>query len=146
MNVGRVVGAGVAATVWDAIYGFCVYGVLLAPEFANYPNVYRSNEAGMAYLPVMFAGILVAMIVAATIYAKGYEGGNGVAEGARFGVLIALFIVCVFVNVNYATLNIGKRLTAMLAIAGFVEWLVAGIVIGLVYKGDAATSSRRAAV
>jgi hypothetical protein len=72
MNVGRLVAAAVAATVWDAIYGFCVYGVLLAPEFAKYPNVYRSNEAGMAFLPMMFAGIFVAMLVATMIYAKGY--------------------------------------------------------------------------
>jgi len=45
MNVGRLVAAAVAATVWDAIYGFCVYGVLLAPEFAKYPNVYLSADA-----------------------------------------------------------------------------------------------------
>jgi hypothetical protein len=30
MNVGRVVAAAVAVTVWDAIYGFCVYGVVPA--------------------------------------------------------------------------------------------------------------------
>jgi hypothetical protein len=146
MNFGRVVAAAVAATVWDAIYGFCVYGVLLAPQFAKYPNVYRSNEAGMAFLPLMFAGIFVAMVVATMIYVKGYEGGSGVAEGARFGFLLAVFIVCVFVGVNYATLNINKRITAMLAMAGFVEWLVAGIVIGLVYKGDAGAARKRAAV
>jgi hypothetical protein len=34
----------------------------------------------------------------------------------------------------------------MLAIAGFFEWLVAGIVIGLVYQPDAAAAGRRAAV
>src|SRR6266542_3157813 len=118
MNVGRVVAAGVAATVWDAVYGFLVYGILLAPEFAKYPCVYRSNEAGMAFLPLMFAGIFVAMVVATMIYTKGYEGGSGVAEGARFGFLLAVFIVCVFVGVNYATLNIGRRITAMLAAAG----------------------------
>ena len=146
MNFGRVVAAAVAATVWDAIYGFCVYGVLLAPQFAKYPNVYRSNEAGMAFLPLMFAGIFVAMVVATMIYVKGYEGGSGVAEGARFGFLLAVFIVCAFVGVNYATLNINKRITAMLAMAGFLEWLVAGIVIGLVYKGDAGAARKRAAV
>ena len=146
MNVARLVAAAVAATVWDAIYGFCVYGVLLAPEFAKYPNVYRSNEAGMAFLPMMFAGIFVAMLVATMIYAKGYEGGAGVAEGARFGFLLAVFIVCVFVGVNYATLNINKKITGMLAVAGFCEWVVAGIVIGLVYQPDAAAARRRAAV
>ena len=39
---------------------------------------------------------------------------------------------------NYATLNINKKITGMLAAAGFFEWLVAGIVIGLVYQPDAA--------
>jgi hypothetical protein len=146
MNFGRLVAAAVAATVWDAIYGFCVYGVLLAPEFAKYPNVYRSNEAGMAYLPLMFGGILVAMIVAAAIYAKGYEGGSGAGEGVRFGFLLAVFVVAAFTGVNYATLNIGRRITVMLAAAGFLEWLVAGIVIGLVYKADAGASMKRTAV
>jgi hypothetical protein len=146
MNFSRVIAAGVAATVWDAIYGFCVYGLLLAPEFAKYPNVYRPNEVGQTFLPVMFAGILVAMVVAAVIYAKGYEGGSGAGEGARFGVLLAVFVVCVFTGVNYATLNINKKITLMLAAAGFFEWLVAGIVIGLVYKADAGASRKRTAV
>ena len=146
MNFGRLVAAAVAATIWDAIYGFAVYGMLLAPEFAKYPNVYRSNEAGMAYLPMMFGGILVGMIVAAAIYAKGYEGGSGAGEGARFGFLLAVFVVFVFTGVNYATLNIGRRITVMLAAAGFLEWWGAGIVIGLIYKADAAAARKRTAV
>jgi hypothetical protein len=146
MNAARVVAAAVAATVWDALYGFCVYGVLLAPEFEKYPNVYRPNDVGMTHLPLMFVGILVAMIAATVIYSKGYEGGSGVGEGARFGFLMAVFIVCVFVGVNYATLNINKKITGMLAVAGFFEWLIAGIVIGAVYKPDAASARRRAAV
>ena len=105
--------------------------------------MYRSAEVGGSYLPLMFAGILVAMIAAAFIYAKGYEGGSGVAEGARFGFLLAVFVNCVFVGVNYATLNIGRRITLMLAAAGFVEWLIAGIVIGLVYKGTPNAGARR---
>jgi len=140
MNVGRIVAAGVAATVWDAVYGFIVYGMLLTPEFARYPAVFRANDAGMAFLPLMFAGILVAMMAAAAIYAKGYEGGSGLAEGSRFGVLLAVFVVCIFTSVNYATLNIGRRIAATLACAGLVEWFVAGIVIGAVYKGPARSS------
>jgi hypothetical protein len=143
MNFGRVVAAGVAATVWDSIYGFCVYGILLAPEFEKYPNVYRSAETGPSYLPLMFAGILVAMIAAAFIYAKGYEGGSGVSEGTRFGFLLAVFVIGTFVGVSYATLNINKKITVMLAAAGFVEWLVAGVVIGLVYKGTPNIGARR---
>jgi uncharacterized membrane protein len=134
MNVGRLALAAVAATVWDAVYGFLVYGMLLAPEFFRYPGVYRSNEAGQAFLPLMFGGLLIAIVTVAIIYAKGYEGGSGVAEGLRFGVLLGVFVVFAFAGVNYAVLNIGRKLAAMTATAGFVEWLGVGTIIGLVYK------------
>jgi hypothetical protein len=141
MNYARLALAAVAATVFDAIYGFVVYGMLLAPEFARYPGVYRSNEAGQAFLPLMFGGLLIAILAAAIIYAKGYEGGSGVAEGARFGLLLGVFVVFAFAGVNYAVLNIGRRLAVMTAAAGLVEWLVIGTIIGLVYK-PAARSPR----
>jgi hypothetical protein len=134
MNVARLALAAVAATVFDALYGFLVYGMLLAPEFAKYPGVYRSNEAGQAFLPLMFGGLLIAIVAAAVIYAKGYEGGSGVAEGARFGFLLGVFVVFAFAGVNYAVLIINKKLAVMTAAAGFVEWLAIGTVIGLVYK------------
>ena len=138
MNYARIAAAAVAATVVDGIYGYLVYGMLLAPEFARYPAVYRSAEAGMVYLPVIFACIFVGALVAAYIYAKGYDGGSGVVEGARFGVLLGIFIAAIFAGVNYATLNIGRRHSLEMAIAGFVEWTLVGIVIGLVYKPSSA--------
>jgi hypothetical protein len=134
MNYARLALAAVAATVFDALYGFLVYGMLLAHEFERYPGVYRSNDSGQAFLPLMFGGLFIAIVAAAIIYAKGYEGGSGVAEGARFGLLLGVFVVFAFAGVNYATLNIGKKLTVMVAAAGFVEWLSIGTVIGLVYK------------
>ena len=134
MNYARLVLAAVAATVFDAVYGFLVYGILMAPEFAKYPGVYRSNEAGQAFLPLMFGRLFIAIAAAAIIYAKGYEGGSGVAEGARFGALLGVFVVFALAGVDYAVLNIGRRLAVMTAAAGFVEWLVIGVIIGLVYK------------
>ena len=134
MNYARVALAAVAATIFDACYGFAVYGTLLAPEFARYPAVYRDAVTGPGYLPLMFLGLFVAAFVAAMIYAKGYEGGSGVAEGMRFGLLLGVFVAFAFGGVNYATLNIGRHLAAMVAAAGFVEWLVIGTIIGLVYK------------
>jgi hypothetical protein len=141
MNYARLGLAAVAATVFDAVYGFLVYGMLLAPEFGRHPGVYRSNEAGQAFLPLMFGGLLIAIVAAAIIYAKGYEGGSGLAEGARFGFLLGVFVVFAFAGVNYAVLNIGRKLAVMASGAGFVEWLAIGTIIGLVYK-PAARSPR----
>ena len=134
MNYGRLAIAAVAATIGDAVYGFLIYGTLMAPEFAKYPNVYRPADVSAQFLPYMFVGILVAMIAVSAIYAKGYEGGPGVGEGLRFGLLVGVFAACFFAGVSYGTLNINKKLALMLAAAGFGEWTLAGIIIGLVYK------------
>ena len=145
MNYGRLVGAAIAATVVDGIYGFLVYGILLAGEFGRYPEVFRSNEAGAAYLPLMFVGILIAMLVVVAIYAKGYEGGSGIVEGAKFGAMLGLVLGLLFGSVNYGTLNIGRRLAVAYVVAGLFEWIFNGIVIGLVYKPVAAAAPRRTA-
>ncbi|HEV3140324.1 MAG TPA: hypothetical protein VGY57_07410 [Vicinamibacterales bacterium] len=134
MNVGRLVGAAIAATVTDAVYGFLVYGMLLQSEFDRYPNVYRPNDAPPMYLATMFLGILVAMFAVTYIYAKGYEGGSGIAEGARFGILFGIFAAAFFGGVSYGTLNVGRKIVVFMACAGLVEWTLNGIVIGLVYK------------
>jgi hypothetical protein len=143
MNYTRVALAAAAAWVADGIYGFIVYGNLLTAEFGQYPGVFRPLEAMNAKMPFLFAGLLLSMAVAAFIYAKGYEGGAGVQEGARFGALIGLFLAGVALG-NYAILNIGARLAASLAVAGLVEWTIVGTVIGLVYR-PLPSAARRAA-
>jgi hypothetical protein len=60
--------------------------------------------------------------------------GSGFARGAHFGALIGVFALCAFVIHNYVNLNIGLTLTLQQSLAYFLEWLVVGIVIGLVYR------------
>jgi uncharacterized membrane protein len=55
-------------------------------------------------------------------------------EGARFGILIGIFVVCAFVLHNYVTLNIGMKLTLGQAVTHFVQWTIVGTIIGLIYK------------
>ena len=146
MNYARLASAAVVGTIVDGLYGFVVYGILLSGQFADFPGVYRSRETASAYMPYLFLGILVAMIAAAYIYAKGYEGGSGVVEGARFGAAVGVFAVGYDVIVNFATLNVGRRLAASVAIAAFVEWIIDGAVIGAVYKPAPGATRRAAAV
>jgi hypothetical protein len=130
----RLALAAIAATIADSVYGFVVYGNALNSQFAAFPAVFRSAETGAAYLPGMFVGILIAMFAVAYVYAKGYEGGNGLQEGLRFGLLFAIINACYFVGVNYAILNIGPGVAVGMALAGLGEWLLIGGVIGAVYK------------
>jgi hypothetical protein len=134
MNYGRLVAAALAGTVVDAIYGFLVFGMLLAGEFGRYPNVYRGNDASPVFLMCMFCGLFVAILVAVVIYSKGIESTGGAAEGMRFGALMGLFVGVLFPSISYGTLNIGRKLTAMMAVAVAVEWILVGTVIGAIYR------------
>ncbi|HTK29845.1 MAG TPA: hypothetical protein VL309_09855 [Vicinamibacterales bacterium] len=146
MNYTRIVVAAVAATIVDAVYGFVVYGNLLTAQFSAYPGVYRAPATQGAYMPILFAGIFIAMLAASFIYAKGYEGGSGAAEGLRFGIVLGLVAVGYSALVSYSILNIGRRLGVSMTCASLVEWIVAGLVIGLTYKPAVAGARQRAAV
>ena len=143
MNYGRLAAAAAAAWIVDGLYGFVVYGNLMTNEFAQYPGVYRPLEAMNAKMPFLFAGLLLSMAAAAYIYAKGYEGGGGFPEGARFGVVVGLF-VCGILLGEHAVYNIGTRLTALMMTASIVEWTIVGVMIGLVYR-PVPSGARRAA-
>jgi hypothetical protein len=136
MNYGRLVAAALAGTVADAVYGFLVYGMLLASEFGRYPTVYRPNDASPTYLMCMFGGIFVAMLFAVVIYSKGIESTGGAAEGARFGALLGVFLGALFSSISYGTMNIGRKIAAMMAAATLFEWIIVGTVIGAIYRGQ----------
>ena len=143
MNMGRLVLAALAATVVDGVYGFVVYGTALTNQFMAFPAVFRSAESGAAALPLMFTGILVGMFAVTYIYAKGYEGGSGLQEGLRFGLLIGIFHAAYFIGVLYGILNISRRLALVMALAGLGEWLFVGCTIGLVYRPVVGSAFRR---
>jgi hypothetical protein len=86
------------------------------------------------------------MLAATFIYAKGYEGGQAVVEGLRFGVAVGVLEVGYDFMVSYAISNVGRRLTAMMAVSSIVDWMIAGVVIGLVYRAAASPARRTVGV
>ena len=142
MNYTRLAVAAVVATIVDMIYGYVVYGVVLAGEFGRYPGVFRAMEAVTPNLALMAAGVLVAMLALAYIYGKGYEGGSGFQEGMRFGGLVGIFGAGYIAVGDYVVMNIGRRVAVAMAVAGLVEFAVVGITIGLMYKPAAKASVR----
>ena len=142
MNFSRLAVAAVVTWTVDTIYGYVVFGVLLANQFAAYPAVFRPMADVNANLPLLLGGSLVGMFALAYIYAKGYEGGSGAQEGMRFGALIGLFGIAYVSIGQYATMNIGPRIAAITGVAGFIEFVIDGIVLGVVYKPAAHASAR----
>jgi hypothetical protein len=136
MNFTRIFLAAVGGFVAYFVSGGIAFGLLpwLKNEFMKYPAVYRSREGIKSTMPVGMAAMFVSILALAVIYAMLFRGGSGLVQGAQFGALIGVFAIGSFVVHNYVNLNIGLKLTIEQAVAYFVEWLVTGIVIGLIYR------------
>lgn len=136
MNFLRLGLAALGGTVASFAVGFLLMSLVpaLIEESHKYPTVFRRKEEMMKVMPVGLLSSFMAILVVAIIFAMVHHGGSGIAEGARFGVLIGIFVVCGFVLHNYVNLNIGMKLALGQAAAYFVQWVVVGIVIGLIYR------------
>jgi hypothetical protein len=145
MNFARIAAAAVVAWVVAGIIGYLVNGILLADMFAQQP-IYRAEADMNARLPVGFLFSLVGFFAFAYAYAKGYEGSNGVLEGLRFGVLIAVMINCFSIVWNYVTTPISVSMVAAFMVDYIVEWSIYGAIVGAIYKPLPTAARRPAAV
>jgi hypothetical protein len=136
MNYSRVALAAVGGTFACFAVGGLLFVVMpsLVAEVRKYPAVYRRPEEMKSVMPVGLLGTFVAILIAAMNFAMIYAGGAGLAESARFGGLLGIFVVCVFVLHNYVNLNIGSKLALQQTAAYFLQWAIVGIVIGMIYK------------
>ena len=135
MNYTRIALAALGATVAYFVVGGILFGALpsLRKEFMKYPAVYRTQDDMKRVMPMGMISILGSIFVVAVLYAMAYPVGGGVLDGARFGALIGVFAVCGFALHNHMILNIGIKLTVGQSGAYFVQWLVVGIVMSLIY-------------
>jgi hypothetical protein len=140
MNILRIVLASLGAFVAYFVFGGAVFVLLpsLKTEFQKYPGIYRDHEGQMSHMPAGMAGMLLAIVALTVLYAWSHQQPldlkGGALAGLIFGVLIGLFVVGGFVIHNFANLQIGAKLAVQQAIAYFVEWLIVGLVIGLIYR------------
>jgi hypothetical protein len=136
MNYTRIALASLGATIAYFVFGFVMFAALPAmkTEFMKYPNVYRPREALMKVMPYGMVAILISIVVVAVIYAKTFTAGGGIVSGAYLGALIGIFAICTFVIHNYVNLNIGLVLTIYQGVTYFIQWVIVGAAIGLIYK------------
>ena len=133
MNYSRLALAALAGIVTSFAVGFIIIALVpaLMEEGQKYPMVFRAKEEMMSYMPFGFLASFIAVLVVAVIFALAHQ--SGITEGARLGVLIGIFAICNVLH-NYVNLNIGSKLAVGQAAAYFFQWIITGIVIGLIYK------------
>jgi hypothetical protein len=135
MNAKQWLLASVAVFVAIAVLEFLIHGVLLADAYQQTASIWRPEAEMQRRLWLFFVGDLIFAPVFALIYAKGYERGKAaLAQGLRFGAYMGLLVGVSLIFGWYVVLPIKTALAVSWMVAGFVEMVVAGIVVALVYK------------
>ena len=132
MNWSRILIAGVAAGVVRSIYEFAIHAGVMASTYSRYPQVFDQQGSSQYWFPIL--AILIA-IVMTYIYAKTQKSwGAGVAGGARFGFCLGwVFFFLPF----YSSLVIDSFPYYLSWCWGGIDLIgsvIAGAVIGAVYK------------
>ena len=134
MNWSRIAIAAVAAWIVSMLLGYLVNDVLFAALYADNTAVYLPRTQIQGALPYGFGAMLVGFLAFAYAYAKGYEGGNGVSEGARYGLLVGIMLVCFATVWSWVLTPLTGKMALAIAVDYAVEFLIYGAIVGLIYK------------
>ena len=136
MNFARVGLAAVAAWVVYLALGFLIHAVMLNDMWQALirDGVARSAANSNAMMPMAFGLALPGMLAFTYAYAKGYEGGPGLQEGLRFGVLVGLMLVAFGLVWNYVTFPLPTQYITSTAVATVIQFAALGMVVGVIYK------------
>ena len=134
MNFARIAGAAAAAWVVSLPVGYVVNEILLKDMYRANAAAFRPEDALQANLPIGFAFTLLGFFAFAYAYAKGYEGTNGPMEGVRFGVLVAILLICFGLVWSYVTTPVAGSLIIAMAIDVIVEFALYGAIVGAIYR------------
>lgn len=146
MNIRRIALAAVVAWLVSLAIGFLVNDYLFVGMIAANSAALRPTSALTANLPVGLGVLLLAFFALAYVYAKGYEGGSGIAEGVRFGVAIGVVVVGFGVVWQWVMYPIDATLGVAMIIDSIVELAIYGAIIGAVYKPSSVGVPQRATV
>ena len=134
MNYLRLALAAIAALVVFFAWGFLTEGWLLRTDFAPSAALYRTADVQMKYMPFGLVSVLVALLAAVVLYAGWCGATSGAMRGLQFGAIMGVFVACIHPISNLITMNMDAKLGLEIAASNTIGWVLAGMVIGLVYK------------
>ncbi|MFN0135990.1 MAG: hypothetical protein ACKVS9_07715 [Phycisphaerae bacterium] len=134
MNYPRAAVAAFVAVIAFFAIGFLGEGWLFRSHFGPSQRVYRSAEQMQRLMPIGAAALFLALLLLVAIYARWAGARCDVWTGLQFGVSLGVIFVCVHPIPNLLTMNLETKLGLEIAASTFVQWVVIGLVFGLIYR------------
>ncbi len=135
MNAKRWLWASIAVFGVMAISDFLIHGVLLSGVYQQTAAVWRPSADARQLTWIFFVGYLVFAPFFTLVYTKGYETGkSGIGQGLRFGFYLGAMFSVLNSYGWYVVLPIPLVVACYWFAAIFVQFILAGIVAGLIYR------------
>ena len=115
--------------------GFLIHHLWLGEFYHAHAQWWRPAGEMPSMLPVLFTAQLALAALLSAVYAKGYEPNKGgVGQGVRFGVLVGLLLTLPCSLMNHVIYPYPTSLIMRWLIGGLAEIILAGGVIGAIYR------------
>jgi hypothetical protein len=135
MNYARIVLAGLAAWIASIAVGYVINDVWLLRLYQANAWAYRRAEDVRPLLPIGLGAQLLGCLAFAFAYAKGYEReGSGLAQGIRYGLVVAVIIDGFATVWNLVSQPIAVRLGILELVSRVGEFGIYGAIVGLIYQ------------
>ncbi|MCX6537512.1 MAG: hypothetical protein NT151_01055 [Acidobacteria bacterium] len=132
MNFGRLAAAALVSWLAHLALTGIVWGTVLPDLFRQHAALLRAPSD--MNLVLGYGASLVGFFVFAYAYAKGYEGGAGLVEGLRYGVLIGLLLAAFAGVWSYVMMPISAAFAAAIVVDCIIEMAAYGAIVGLIYR------------
>ncbi|MFH1277132.1 MAG: hypothetical protein ABIK65_01970 [Candidatus Eisenbacteria bacterium] len=125
--------------VWSALDWF-FHGVVMTGYYEASKDLWRSEEAMNAMMPLMWLVTLIASFFFVLVFSKGYEG-KGIGEGVRFGLYIGLWFGSSMGLGSYTAMPITGAVALGWFLITVIECVTGGAVVAALHgRGKEITS------
>ena len=116
---------------------FVVHGVLLRPDYMLLTNLFRSEGEQGNFFPLMLLAHVMLSGAFVWIYAHGVEARPWAAQGARFGVAVALLTVVPSYLIYFVVQPMPMNVTIKQIVFDGALTVILGIITAWLYRDRA---------
>ena len=117
---------------------YAVHSIWLMPDYNAIPNSHRTAAGIQQRFWAMAVGQLFFAALFACLYTRGIEKKPWIGQGIRYGILITFLTVVPTSLTEYVVYIVPYMLAIKWMVAGGIQLILLGLVVGGIYKDQAA--------
>ena len=134
----KILTGAVVVFIAMSVLDFLVHGVILDAAYKATSTLWRPDMQSKMWIYSVIS--LIGAFFFSFIFSKGYEG-KGIAEGARYGLYIGIWMSIGMAYGTYAMIAIPYAMALQWFLYGIVEYVIYGIILSLVFGKKTETAS-----